>query len=89
MPGPAPRAGDSSAYGTISVRVQPGDADVLIDGEVWRAPAGQDRLVVEVAEGAHTIEIRKAGYRSYSAQVDVRRGEATPLNVSLRSQEEP
>jgi len=88
MPGNAPRAESSSAYGSLAIRVQPGDADVLIDGEVWRSPPEQERLVVEVAEGPHTIEIRKAGYRSYVASVGVRRGETTPINVSLRSQEE-
>jgi PEGA domain len=87
MPGP-PRGGEASAYGTLAIRVQPSDAEVVIDGEVWRAPADQDRLVVEVAEGSHGIEIRKAGYRAYATQVQVRRGETTPINVSLRSQEE-
>ena len=87
MPGPPPRA-ESSAYGSIAVRVQPGDAEVLIDGEEWRASGGQDRLVVEVPEGPHRIEIRKPGYRGYMADVQVRRGETTRINVSLRSQEE-
>jgi PEGA domain-containing protein len=41
-----------------------------------------------VAEGPHTVEIRKAGYRPFVTQVQVRRGESTPLNVSLRAQEE-
>src|SRR5262249_24101821 len=75
-----------SAYGSIAIRVQPSDAEVSIDGEPWRAPAGQERLVVELSEGSHTIEIRKSGYRTYVTQVDVRRGTTTPLNVSLRSE---
>jgi hypothetical protein len=83
-----PRGGQASAYGTIAVRVQPTDADVLIDGEKWRGPAGQERLVIDVAEGRHTIEIQKAGYRTYVTDVDVRRGETTPVNVSLRSQDQ-
>lgn len=74
----------SAAYGTLAIKVQPGDAEVSIDGENWRGPGGQDRLTVDVAEGSHTVEIRKAGYRTYVTQVDVRRGETTPLNVSLR-----
>ena len=87
--GPAPRGGQSqSAYGTLSVRVQPGDAEISIDGEPWRGPAGQERLVVELAEGSHTVEIRKSGYRTYVTQVDVRRGETTPLNVSLRGEQQ-
>ena len=83
-----PRGGQgNSAYGTLAVKVQPGDAEISIDGENWRGPGGQDRLVVEVAEGSHTVEIRKAGYRTYVTQVDVRRGQTTPLNVSLRGEQ--
>jgi uncharacterized membrane protein len=43
-------------------------------------------LIVEVAEGSHTVEIRKSGYRTYVTQVEVRRGGTTPLNVSLRNE---
>jgi hypothetical protein len=91
MPPPPPGAdrGRSEAYGTLSIRVQPSDAEVSIDGEPWRGPGdAQDRLVVDVAEGRHTIEIRKSGYRTYVTDVDVRSGQTTPLNVSLRSQDE-
>jgi len=87
--GPGPRGGQppQSGYGTLSVRVQPIDAEISIDGEPWRGPAGQDRLVVDVAEGSHTIEVRKQGFRTYVTQVDIRRGETTPLNVSLRGEQ--
>jgi PEGA domain len=85
-PGADPRGGQQDAYGSLAIRVQPNDAEVSIDGEAWRAPGGQERLVVEVAEGSHTVEIRKSGYRTYVTQVDVRRGATTPLNVSLRSE---
>jgi hypothetical protein len=61
---------------------------VLIDGEKWRGPEVQDRLIVDVAEGRHTVEIQKSGYRSYVTDVQVRRGDTTPLNVSLRTQDE-
>jgi len=87
-PGGIVRPGDASAYGTLTIRVQPGDAEVLIDREPWRGPEGQDRLVVDVAEGPHTVEIRKSGYRTYVTEVQIRRGETTPLNVSLRAQED-
>jgi len=86
QPGPDPRVTPQGAYGSLAIRVQPNDAEVSIDGEPWRGPGDQDRLVVEVAEGSHTIEIRKSGYRTYVTQVDVRRGATTPLNVSLRSE---
>ena len=86
-PGP-PRPADTSGYGTLAIRVQPADADVLIDGEKWRGPQSQDQLIVEVAEGRHTIEIQKPGYRSYVTDIQVRRADTTTLNVSLRTQNE-
>jgi len=84
---PSPRGSETPAgYGTLSVRVQPFDAEVSIDGDAWRGPGGQDRLVIDIAEGSHTVEIRKAGFRSYVTQVEIRRGETAQLNVSLREQ---
>jgi hypothetical protein len=80
--------GDVSTYGRLAIRVQPADAEILIDGEPWRFSEGQDRFFVDVAEGPHSVEIRKAGYRAYVAQVNVRRGESTPVNVSLQSQQD-
>jgi hypothetical protein len=84
-----PRGGQAqSGYGTLSVRAQPSDVEISIDGEPWRGPGGQERLAVELAEGSHTVEIRKQGFRTYVTQVDIRRGETTPLNVSLRGEQQ-
>ena len=77
-----------SNFGTLSIRVQPPGADVFIDGERWQGPDGQQRLIVEVAEGVHEVEIRKDGYQSFTADVTVRRGDVTPLNVSLLARED-
>jgi len=85
-PPPPPGARQAEGYGSIAIRVQPADAEVLIDGEPWHGPSDRDRLVVEVAGGRHAIEIRKSGYRTYVTELDVRPGETTPLNVSLRGQ---
>ena len=88
-PPPAGQDGEASRFGTLSIRVQPGDAEVLIDGERWRGPAGADeRLIVQVAEGTHRVEIQKDGYRAFSTEVQVRRGETAPVNVSLPSNRE-
>ena len=38
---------------------------------------------VQVSEGTHHVEVRRAGYQSFSSDVQVRRGETVPLNVSL------
>ena len=66
--------------------MQPADADVLIDGERWEGPAADEALVVQIAPGSHRIEVRREGYRSYTAQIDVRVGETTPVNISLPRQ---
>jgi hypothetical protein len=80
-PGPA---GPSSTVGTVSIRVQPAGTEILIDGERWRGPAREDeRLIVQLSEGPHAIEVHRPGYRDFSTQVDVRRDETTPVNISL------
>jgi hypothetical protein len=85
-PPDAPAAeGDAArveGYGAIAIRVQPADAEVLIDGERWQG-ATEKALVVQLAAGTHSIEVRKDGYRSYTAQVDVRGKETSLINVSL------
>ena len=81
----APRGGQASSYGTLAIRVQPGDATVTIDGERWAGPQGQERLLVEVAEGNHRVQVQKDGFDSFATEITVRRGETTPLNVSLRT----
>ena len=73
------RAARGSA--TIAIRVQPGDATVLIDGERWQT--GSDRLEVQVTPGEHRIEIQKDGYQTFSTTVRVGSGALSPLNVSL------
>jgi hypothetical protein len=77
------RAGDARGpSGTLSIRVQPDDAEVLIDGEPWARPNGE-RLVVALAPGVHRLEVRKGGHETYSGLVRIRPGGATTLNVAL------
>jgi hypothetical protein len=70
-------------FGSIIIRVQPSGADVMIDGERWQGPEGAERLVVQVAEGTHRVEVRKEGFTPFSTTIRVRQGETAPLNVSL------
>jgi hypothetical protein len=85
MPPPPPSSTpvQSSTFGTLVIRAQPGGADILIDGDRWSGPEGDERLLLQVSEGTHHIEVRKTGYRPFAADVPIRRGETTPLNVSL------
>lgn len=70
--------------GTLSIRVQPAGATVLIDGERWDGPGRADeRLIVQLPEGHHRVEVQRDGYGPVVVEVDVRRGETTPVNVSL------
>jgi hypothetical protein len=70
----APQAryrGEAGALGTLSIRVQPSDAVVFIDGERWDWPAGEERLVVDVPEGTRRIEVRRDGHQPYTTTVTV------------------
>jgi hypothetical protein len=82
--GPSSTSSTSSPGGTVAIRVQPAATEVLIDGERWTSPAQEDgRLLVQLSEGRHVLTIHRSGYRDFSTDVDVRRGETTPINVSL------
>lgn len=71
-------------FGTLAIRVQPSDADVIIDGEPGTAPPGAGPLQIELGEGTHDVEVRKSGMTTYRTTIRVRGGETVTLNVSLR-----
>jgi hypothetical protein len=77
--GPSPRAGTA---GSVAIRIQPADADILIDGERWSG-SGDERLVVQLSAGRHHIEVNKDGYQPFTTDVEIRAGESSPLNISL------
>ena len=77
------RAEERGEFGTLSLRVIPSDATILIDGQAWDHPRGDERFSIEVAEGPHLVELRKAGYTSYVRTIDVPRGRSIVVNVSL------
>jgi hypothetical protein len=78
--------GNRSESGSLSIRVQPANADVFIDGARWEGAAGDERLVVQVAPGVHHVEARSEGYRTYQSDITVRPGEASTVNISLSRQ---
>ena len=84
--GPPPRQGDRSDEGTLSLRVQPANAEVTIDGERWEGPSGDERLIVQVSPGVHHVEVRRDGYRTYQSDVDVQPGNTSTVNISLSRQ---
>lgn len=81
--GAADPADPATAFGTLAIRVQPADATLLVDGEEWSAPGGGERLLIELSDGPHEIEVRRDGAAPYHRTVQVRAGRTTTLNVSL------
>jgi hypothetical protein len=71
------------AFGTLALRVQPSDAEILIDGERWSG-SGRGIFSVELPEGRHQVEVRRAGLTAYTEDVLIQRGRTLTLNVSLR-----
>jgi hypothetical protein len=83
-PRPAPRQRQMAArFGTLSMRVQPADAEIYIDGERWTGALENERIVIQLPEGPHRVEVRKGGLASFEEQVLVRRDRTMTLNVSL------
>ncbi len=84
-PGIESRQPSASRYASLSIRVQPGGAVVRIDGERWDGPDSNDeRLIVQVSEGHHVIEVERDGYERFTTDLDVQAGETTPVNINLR-----
>lgn len=69
---------------TVSVRAQPADAELYVDGEL-RGVANQ---TIELMAASQQIEIRKAGYVPYSTEFTSRPGLEQAINVSLKSLEQ-
>jgi hypothetical protein len=64
--------------------VQPSGATVLVDGERWAGPSGPDeRLIIQLPEGHHRVEVERDGYERFVTDIDVRPTETAPLNISL------
>ena len=69
--------------GTLSVRVQPTDAEILVDGERWTASAQPERLSLKLSAGRHKVEVRKEGFVTYTEDVLIRDKATMTLNVVL------
>ena len=84
--GPVNAAGTAARFGSLSLRVQPADAEVRIDGEPWTGSLDHDRLVIQLGAGTHHVEIRKDGYRNYLTDISINSGQTKTLNVALTQQ---
>jgi hypothetical protein len=85
-PGPGQRtepARSRSRYGTLAIRVQPGDAEILVDGQRWDHTPDTPRLSIELSEGRHVVEVRKDGFSTYREDVLIRNNRTLSINVAL------
>jgi hypothetical protein len=82
-PEPRPEMPNPRSFGSLALVVQPADAEIIIDGAKWSAPAGQSRVVIQLSEGKHHLEIQKDGYAKYVEDIGIMRGRTMTLNVSL------
>ncbi len=76
-------------FGTLSIQVRPPDAAIFIDGERWTGPEASGPLQVQLSPGPHHVEVRSPGRRPYVAEINIRAGETTPLNIALPQGGEP
>ena len=74
----------SARTGTVTVNVQPADADVFVDG---RARA-KGSTTLELSSAPRRIEVRKAGYQTWTRTVTPRPGYPQTVTARLRSLEE-
>jgi hypothetical protein len=84
--GGAPSAvGDrpASPFGILALRIDPADAQILIDGEVWLGEATLTELVIHVPSGWHRLEVRRDGYQTFRTEIELSEGATTRLNVRL------
>ncbi|MEI6243658.1 MAG: PEGA domain-containing protein [Acidobacteriota bacterium] len=82
-PAPGRPENEPRNFGTLSVGIQPADAEVLVDGKKQSLAAGQDRLSLQLPEGVHRLVIQKAGFQTWETDLQIRRGRTLAFNVSL------
>jgi len=74
---------DAARAGTLIIRVQPADAEILIDGQRWQSPESDRPFEVQIPAGRVRVEVRKPGHVPFVTAVMVRPGDVSTLNVSL------
>ncbi len=78
-----PRSTSLVRFGVLTLRVQPAEAQVRIDGEVWGHLGGMEELSIHLPAGTHWIELLRDGQPAFSTEVEIQLGQTTPLNIRL------
>lgn len=75
----APSAAPASASAKIQLESDPPGADIELDGSF----VGNTPSDVQVAEGDHTIKVKKAGFKDWERSLKVSAGSSVHLNAEL------
>jgi hypothetical protein len=70
--------------GTLSLHVEPADAEVVVDGERRAFDAGRTLLSLQLPPGRHTVEVRREGYQTYTEDMLIRPDATLSVTVALR-----
>ena len=79
---PPPPAEEPIPQGTLSMRVDPKDAMVTIDGRLWQS-SDSGKYAIDLPAGPHRIEATKPGYQRFSLEILLHEGETAVLNIIL------
>lgn len=71
----------SPRYGTVFITSLPVDAELYIDGRLHGPATGRIRLTAK----PHRVEVKKAGYESFTTTVTPRAGVSQQLSVTLKT----
>ena len=76
------------ARGRCDCRSPPPEARVTLDGDFFGTGAeiGRIRGGIPLSTGVHRIRVSLAGYRSESAETEIRESEEQTLRISLKKQ---
>jgi hypothetical protein len=75
-----------AGWGAIDLNVKPGQAEVWVDGKYVDEARDLDGTpsFLWLPEGAHQLTVRKGGYATFEAPIEVRRGTLKELKVRMK-----
>lgn len=80
---PPPDRAEPRNTGTLSVGIEPADAEITLDGQKQTLPSNAQRLILQLPEGVHRLVIKKSGFDTFETDLQIRRGRTLSFNVTL------
>jgi hypothetical protein len=73
----------ASPFGILAIWVDPADAQVVVDGELWQGAPGRTEYIIHLPTGWHQLEVRREGLQTFRTGIELSEGVTTRLNVRL------